>query len=42
MCGEFQDLSFLNHRMLEKLAVRRFMAVGSSFQSIYEFRGAHT
>lgn len=38
---EAQDLSELNHRMLEKLVKRRIIAVGDSCQAIYAFRGAH-
>lgn len=42
LVDEAQDLSELNHRMLEKLAKRRIIAVGDSKQAIYAFRGAHT
>lgn len=42
LVDEAQDLSELNHRMLEKLAKRRIIAVGDSLQAIYAFRGAHT
>lgn len=41
LVDEAQDLSELNHRMLEKLARRRIIAVGDSCQAIYSFRGAH-
>ena len=37
---EAQDLSPLNHAMLEKLVHRRLIAVGDPWQSIYAFRGA--
>lgn len=42
LVDEAQDLSELNHRMLEKLAKGRIIAVGDSKQAIYAFRGAHT
>lgn len=42
MVDEAQDLSALNHAMLEKLVVGRLIAVGDPFQSIYAFRGAMT
>jgi len=42
MGDEAQDFNPLNHRMLRKLVVDRFMAVGDPYQSIYAFRGAHT
>lgn len=37
---EAQDLSPLNHAMLEKLVFKRVIAVGDPWQSIYAFRGA--
>jgi DNA helicase-2/ATP-dependent DNA helicase PcrA len=37
---EAQDLSPLNHAMLEKLVAKRLIAVGDPWQSIYAFRGA--
>ncbi len=37
---EAQDLSPLNHAMLEKLVHRRIIAVGDPWQSIYGFRGS--
>lgn len=40
LIDEAQDLSPLNHAMLKKLVVKRLIAVGDSFQSIYAFRGA--
>lgn len=40
LVDEAQDLSPLNHAMLEKLVVRRLIAVGDPWQSIYAFRGA--
>jgi len=40
MVDEAQDLSPLNHAMLSKLALQRFIAVGDPYQSIYGFRGA--
>jgi DNA helicase-2/ATP-dependent DNA helicase PcrA len=40
MVDEAQDLSPLNHTMLEKLVTSRLIAVGDPFQSIYGFRGA--
>lgn len=41
MVDEAQDLSPLNHLMVEKLAAGRVIAVGDPNQSIYGFRGAH-
>lgn len=41
LVDESQDLSALNHRMLQKLAKRRLIAVGDQCQAIYGFRGAH-
>ena len=40
MCDEVQDLSSINHAMLEKLVTQRLIAVGDPYQSIYGFRGA--
>ena len=40
MVDEAQDLSALNHAMLDKLVTQRFIAVGDPYQSIYGFRGA--
>lgn len=40
MCDEVQDLSEINHAMLEKLVTQRLIAVGDPYQSIYRFRGA--
>lgn len=37
---EAQDLSVLNHMMLEKLRPTRLIAVGDPYQAIYGFRGA--
>lgn len=42
LVDEAQDLSELNHKMLEKLAKRRIIACGDSKQAIYAFRGAHS
>jgi DNA helicase-2/ATP-dependent DNA helicase PcrA len=42
LVDEAQDLSALNHAMLEKLVVKRLIAVGDPYQSIYAFRGALT
>ena len=42
LVDEAQDLSRLNHRMLERLARKRLIAVGDPWQSIYAFRGADT
>lgn len=39
---EAQDLSPLNHAMLDKLVSTRIIAVGDPWQSIYAFRGADT
>lgn len=41
MVDEAQDLSPLNHLMLEKMYGGRLIAVGDPNQSIYGFRGAH-
>lgn len=40
MCDEVQDLSEINHAMLERLVTQRLIAVGDPYQSIYGFRGA--
>jgi superfamily I DNA/RNA helicase len=40
MCDEVQDLSEINHAMLERLVTQRLIAVGDPHQSIYRFRGA--
>jgi superfamily I DNA/RNA helicase len=40
LVDEAQDLSSINHAMLEKLVVNRLIAVGDPYQSIYAFRGA--
>lgn len=40
MVDEAQDLSPVNHTMLEKLVKGRIIAVGDPWQSIYQFRGA--
>lgn len=40
LVDEAQDLSSINHAMLDKLVVQRLIAVGDPFQSIYAFRGA--
>lgn len=42
LVDEAQDLSALNHAMLEKLVTSRLIAVGDPWQSIYAFRGALT
>ena len=42
LVDEAQDLSALNHKMLERLARKRIIAVGDPYQSIYAFRGADT
>lgn len=42
LVDEAQDLSALNHAMLEKLVTNRLIAVGDPYQSIYAFRGAMT
>lgn len=41
LIDEAQDLSALNHAMLQKLVKKRIIAVGDSAQAIYGFRGAH-
>jgi hypothetical protein len=40
LCDEAQDLSAINHVMLEYLVDKRVIIVGDPFQSIYFFRGA--
>jgi len=40
MCDEVQDLSPINHVMLEKLVHQRVIVVGDPYQSIYGFRGS--
>lgn len=40
MVDEAQDLSGINHAMLEKLVTGRLIAVGDPWQSIYAFRGS--
>lgn len=40
LVDESQDLSPLNHRMLQQLYRRRIIAVGDQCQAIYGFRGA--
>lgn len=40
LVDEAQDLSPINHAMLKKLVVSRFIGVGDPYQSIYGFRGA--
>ena len=40
LVDEAQDLSRVNHAMLQKLARTRVIAVGDPWQSIYGFRGA--
>lgn len=42
LCDETQDMSPINHALIEKLARNRLMAVGDPHQSIYAFRGAKT
>lgn len=41
LVDEAQDLSELNHVMLQKIYRRRIIAVGDACQAIYAFRGAH-
>jgi len=41
LVDEAQDLSALNHRMIQKFAKKRIIAVGDECQAIYGFRGAH-
>lgn len=40
MIDEAQDLSPLNHRMLDRMVQKRIIAVGDPNQAIYGFRGA--
>lgn len=40
VCDEVQDLSPINHVMLERLIYKRVIVVGDPYQSIYGFRGA--
>jgi DNA helicase-2/ATP-dependent DNA helicase PcrA len=40
LCDETQDLSAINHVMLEQLVDKRVIIVGDPWQSIYAFRGA--
>lgn len=40
LIDEAQDLSPINHQMLEQLVWRRVIAVGDPWQSIYGFRGS--
>jgi superfamily I DNA/RNA helicase len=40
LCDEVQDLSLINHVMLEKLFYKRMIIVGDPWQSIYGFRGS--
>lgn len=42
LVDEVQDLSYLNHLMLERSCGSRMIAVGDSNQAIYAFRGALT
>lgn len=42
MIDEAQDLSPINHAMLNKLVTQRLIAVGDPYQSIYGFRGAQS
>lgn len=42
LVDEAQDLSSINHALLDKLVSRRIIAVGDPWQSIYAFRGADT
>lgn len=41
LVDEAQDLSALNHAMLDLMVKKRVIAVGDECQSIYGFRGAH-
>lgn len=40
LIDEAQDLSNINHAMLERLVTKRLIAVGDPYQAIYGFRGA--
>lgn len=40
LLDEAQDMSPINHKMIEKLNPKRLIAVGDSAQAIYGFRGA--
>jgi len=40
LVDEYQDLSPVNHAMLERLVKNRLIGVGDPFQNIYGFRGA--
>jgi len=40
LVDEFQDLSPVNHALLERLAKGRLIGVGDPYQNIYGFRGA--
>jgi DNA helicase II / ATP-dependent DNA helicase PcrA len=40
LVDEYQDLSPVNHTLLERLAKGRLIGVGDPFQNIYGFRGA--
>lgn len=42
MIDEAQDLSSINHAMLDRLVRQRLIAVGDPYQSIYGFRGAQS
>jgi DNA helicase-2/ATP-dependent DNA helicase PcrA len=42
LVDEAQDLSSINHALLDRLVTARIIAVGDPFQSIYAFRGADT
>lgn len=42
MIDEAQDLSPINHAMLDRLVTQRLIAVGDPYQSIYGFRGAQS
>ena len=41
LVDEVQDLSELNHMMLDRLVKKRIIAVGDQCQAIYAFRGAY-
>lgn len=42
LIDEAQDLSPINHAMLDRLVTQRLIAVGDPYQSIYGFRGAQS